>query len=312
MRNKLFSLFILFFLTAGGLHAQLKNFGSGAKFKPQPVFLFGAYGYGDLVREYGVGFQYQFLATYNFDLSAYIIAPNPYFRDKIKQWDYYDLKGYGLSFKPKFQLSKLGRFYIGLNLAYEYLHHDKVWVEYYEGRGSQIHHNLETANGYAYTIGCTIGEKLSYKQLFFEPFFGIGITSSILNKTTHAYNRPLYYTQLLPYSFKDKRDFFQMNLGLKIGFSFKKNKKHAAIDKKFDEVYIPKAKSIERYLKTVDFEHQATSKYLQQAKTRLKLLNGSTLRRYRRNYGDTALFYQKVDVLFAKIDSLIVKAQTVK
>lgn len=303
-------LFFLLFWLCIRMPAQLRSFGTKATVRPQPTFLFSAYAYGDLIREYGAGFQYQCGVKTNFDLSAYLISPNHLFKDIIGQWDYYDLRGCGFSFKPKYQADKLSRFYIGLNLAYELVKHNALWVEYYSGKGSQLHSKLQTAKGYMYTIGCTVGNKLYYRQFFFEYFGGIGVTSSVLKRTVSAYDRDVnFQTPSLPFNYTDRLDFFQINVGLKIGLSWKKSKKHAAIDKKFDEVYLPKSKNIAFYLKDIDTENRKTSKYLRQANNRFLLLDHSTLRRYRR-YSDTTIFYRKVDELFDKIDMLILKGNS--
>lgn len=288
---------------------QLKNFGTNAKFKPEPNYFFSVYAYADLVREGGVGLQYQMNNKYNMDFSAYLINPNTYFKDKIKQWDYYDLKGYGFSFKPKFQFSKLNRLYVGLNLAYEKLQHEKISVEYFNLGNHSIFYNQEDAKGFGYTVGLTLGNKLSYKQVFFEPFFGIGITKTKLNKTiynsTNTYNDAKY--AIYPQSHVNNKIFFQMNIGLKLGFSFKKSKKHAAIDKKFDDVYIPKANSLNNYIKTIDSIKPINSKYLKEVRNRYKALNRHALAKYKIYYRDTTMFYNKIDTIFKIIDRLIIK-----
>lgn len=302
---------VLLSLLFSNVFSQLKNFGTRAKFKPEPNYIFSVYAYADLVREDGIGFQYQLNNKYNLDFSAYLVNPNTYFKDKIKQWDYYDLKGYGFSLKPKFQFSKLSRFYVGLNLAYESLRHDNITVEYFtHGAGTQaLYHNQEDAKGFGYTIGLTLGNKLSIKQVFFEPFFGLGVTTAKFNKTiyssTNTYNDAKY--EVYPKNIISKNTFFQLNIGLKLGFSFKKSKKHDAVDKKFDAIYIPKATNLNNYFKNSDQKKIETSKYLRQAYSRTKKLNGSILRRYKQNYRDTTVFYRKVDTLFQKIDLLIIK-----
>jgi hypothetical protein len=260
------------------LFGQLRNFGSEARIKPEPTYFCSVYGHADLIREFGLGFQYQLLSSYNLDIAIYKIKPNTYFKDKIRQWDYYDLKGYGVSIKPKFQFSKLSRFYVGLNLAYEKLYHDKVWVEYYYGKGSSyIYHYLEDANGYGYTIGLTFGNKFRFKQLFVEPYFGLGITTSTLNKTSYEVDHRESYDKTFPYSYSEKKGFFQMNIGFKLGFSFKKSKKHEAVDKKFDEVYIPKANKLQGHFKTIDSKEIEGSRYLRMAYRRARMLNRSII-----------------------------------
>ncbi|MES2565782.1 MAG: hypothetical protein V4565_02880 [Bacteroidota bacterium] len=99
-----------------------------------------------------------------------------------------------------------------------------------------------------------------------------------------------------------------MNIGFKLGFSFKKSKKHAAIDKKFDEVFIPKATKLQGYFKTIDSKKIEDSRHLRMAYRRSRMLNHSILWRYKWNYSDTVKFYSRIDTLFHKIDELIIKA----
>ena len=260
------------------IFAQFKNFGTKAKIKPEPNFNYSVYAYYDIIRESGVGFQYQLGNKINIDVSAYLINKQNNLNRLIKQWDYYEFKGFGFSLKPKYLLSRLGRFYVGANIAYESLHYDKAWVEYYYGRGSNyINHNLQGAKGEAYTIGLTLGNKMPYKHAFFEPFFGIGITTARL--TTILYNEnPLpSNTVKYPISSISKIEYLQMNIGIKIGYSFKRSKKHDVIDKKFDDVYIPKAEVLENYFKTFDAEKRNTPKNIKRALNRYHKLNGSVL-----------------------------------
>lgn len=308
-QKTIITLCIVLFCYTSPVFGQFKNFGTNAKYKPEPYYIFSAYAYTDLVREGGPGFQYQMNNKYNIDFSAYIINPNTYFKDKIKQWDYYDLKGYGFSLKPKFTFSKLNRFYVGLNLAYEKLQHDKISVEYFNLGNHSIYYNQEDAKGFGYTIGLTLGNKLRYKRVFFEPFFGIGMTKTKLNKTiyssTNTYNDAKY--TVYPRTLVNNKIFFQLNIGLKLGFSFKKSKKHVAIDKKFDAVYIPKANSLNNYFNTVNFKDPNISKYLREAHNRYKTINRKVSTKYWKYYGDTTKFYTKVDSVFKIIDRLIIK-----
>ncbi len=41
------------------VYGQLKNFGTNAKYKPGPDYHYSVYGYYDIIRESGVGFQFQ-------------------------------------------------------------------------------------------------------------------------------------------------------------------------------------------------------------------------------------------------------------
>jgi hypothetical protein len=304
------TIIILFFVAifpSSFAFGQLKNFGTLAEVKPKPNYTYSAYGYFDLIRESGIGFQYQLTNKYNFDFSCYLINKHVDFSSTIKQWDYYDFKGYGISFKPKYLISKLNRFYIGANIAYENLAHDKVWVEYYWGRGSQIYRNLEGTKGWGYTIGTTIGSMLELNHFLFEPFFGIGITSSKLTKTVYETNQYSPDPKIVyPYSTKSNHSFFQMNIGLKLGFSFKKSKKHQLIDEKFDKIYIPKSNNLKSYFKTIDFRNKTIKKDLRRALARYEALNRNALSKYKRHFNDTTKLYSKIDFLFNRIDSLII------
>ncbi|MBC7694857.1 MAG: hypothetical protein H7141_05345 [Burkholderiales bacterium] len=275
--------------------------------KPEPNYSFNVYGYADLVREYGLGFQCQIFPSYNLDVAAYLINPNTFFKDKIRQWDYYDLKGYGFSFKPKYQFSKLSRVYAGFNISYEKLYHDKVWVDY-SYSDDFVLYALEEAKGSAYNIGITFGTRLTYKRILIEPFWGLGYATANIVATTFEVRGPnvnpnYNYNQ----SYKPKHDYFQFNIGLKFGLSFKKSKKHNAIDKRFDEVYIPKSNSLKTYFKSINFKDHTVKKDTRRAYARYEGLNRNTLCKYRRYYRDTTKFYSAVDFLFNRIDSLIVK-----
>ena len=289
------------------IYGQLKNFGTKAKYKPEPHYRYNVYGYYDMIRESGVGFQFQLGNKINLDVSGYLINKQNNLGGIIQQWDYYEFKGYGFSLKPKYLLlSRLSRFYIGANIAYEFLHHDKVWVDYSYSDDYQ-RYNLEDAKGSAYTIGFTLGNRMTFKQILFEPFFGMGYTASNIASTAYeAKGQNANPNTIYPYTYRPKHDYFQLNIGIKLGYSFKRNKKHEAIDKKFDDVYIPKTIALENYFKLVDFKDKTTSKQsLKEALNRFEALNRNTLKAYKRNYRDTAAFYNKVNFLFDRINGLI-------
>jgi hypothetical protein len=304
------ALFFVLFYSTPHVFGQLKNFGSKSKFKPEPNYFFSVYGYYDVVREYGIGAQYQINNKYSLDLSVYKIYPYGYLHQKISQWDYYDFDGYGISIKPKFMFSAKNRLYVGLNLSFEQLWHGSVAVENYNGRGSQFYYDMLERKGYGNTIGISIGNKFTYKQLFIEPFISFGATivkaKTIVHSSTYEYynsaDEPKY-----PLEYMSNGTYFQTNIGIKFGFSFKKSKKHIAIDQKFDQIYNPKLISLMNYFKTVDIKKIEKNKYLRTAYRRTKGLNRSILLRYKKNYADTTYFYKKVDELFQKIDSLIIK-----
>ena len=154
-----------------------------------------------------------------------------------------------------------------------------------------------------------MGNKLSYKHLFLEPFFGFGLTEAKITKTVYNENPPSTYVRNYPVVTNNYTiDYLQLNIGIKLGYSFKRSKKHDAIDKKFDDVYIPKAEVLENYFKTFDAEKRNTPKNIKRALNRYHKLNGSVLRKYRRFYLDPVEFYNQVDDLFNKIDVLIHEA----
>ena len=301
------TLLLVLFYSSTPVFGQLKNFGTKSKVKPEPVYLLSVYGYADLVREDGVGFQYQLFSKYNIDVAAYLVNPNMYFKDKLRQWDYWDLKGFGFTIKPKYQFDLLGKWYVSPNIAFEWLKHDKTWVEhmvYYH----EIVHFLEESKGKAYTIGLSFGRKIMMNRMMLEPFIGLEITTFKGEKTTYEIDNPrLFSTQTYPIKESYEQTYFQFNVGLKFGLSFKKNKKHIAIDKKFDDVYIPKAIHLMNYFKTMDKKTIEASKNLRMAYSRTKKLNRSILLRFKNNYRDSSAFYKKVDTLFQKIDLLLIK-----
>ena len=301
-------MFLMLMLSNLFVYGQLKNFGTKAKYKPEPNYRYSVYGYYDVIRESGVGVQYQLGNRWNLDASVYLINKQYSLSGTISQWDYYDLTGYGFSFKPKYLISKMNRFYIGANLSIEALHHDKTWVEYTLGKGDRLY-NLEEAKGVAYTLGFTLGNRSTYKRLLIEPFFGMGYVISSLASKSYARTTGgaiQYFNQPVDVG---NHNYFQLNLGIKFGYSFKKNKANEGIDKKFDEVYIPKSNQLNAYFKTLDLRNKNTSKPLKKAFIRYKALNRNALRAYRYNYQDTARFYKNLDYIFNGIDEFINKAK---
>lgn len=301
---------ILILLYPSLTYGQLKNFGTKAKNKPEPNYFISIYAYGDLIRESGVGFQYLLANKFGMDFSFYLINKHVSLAKIIKQWDYYDFSGFGFSFKPKHHFGLLNRSYVGLNFAYERIHHNRVSVEKW---GTDAYKELEDADGYGYTIGITLGKKIPIKHYFLEPFFGIGLTFTEQNRTNYENNSYKYgYQDDTPKYYKDEYEYFQLNLGLKFGFSFKKSKKHQALDKKFDAVYIPKATSLIKYIQTIDFTNPTISADIKRARNRIDRLDRRILRLYNRFYCDTSNLYKKIDSVFYKIDELIIKGNQQK
>jgi hypothetical protein len=301
---------ITLFFSSANIFGQFKNFGTNSKNKPQPTYIYSVYAYYDIVREYGIGFQYQLNNKYSLDASLFKIYPYGLLYENISQWDYYDFQGYGFSIKPKFMFISRNRLYVGLNVSFEQLYHNIVPVEFYNGRGSQLYYEMTERKGYGSTIGISFGNKFTFKQVFIEPFVAFGATFTKTKNITHSSTYEYYNNNNVPkypIEYSSNGSFFQTNIGVKIGLSFKKNKKHIAIDKKFDDVYIPKAISLNNYIKTIDYKKPTTSKYLKEARNRYKALNRNTLAKYNRYYRDTTMLYNKIDTLFSKIDRLIIK-----
>jgi hypothetical protein len=200
--------------------------------------------------------------------------------------------------------------YVGLNLSYEQLSHDTVRVYNYNGRGTEYYYTLSKSKGIGYNIGVTFGTKINYRFLFIEPFVCLGLTETHTENTDYSTtsNRLNLWKQY-PYTYSQSKAFFYTNIGLKLGVSFKKSRKHAAIDKKFDNVYLPKATLLDNHFKSINFTDRTIKKDTRRAYARFKGLNRNALFKYRRYYTDTLLFYKKIDFLFHRIDSLIIKSQ---
>lgn len=310
IQKKLIVLFIVLLSPTTLVFGQLRNFGTNTKFKPQPNYFYSVYAYYDVVREYGFGIQYQLNNKFSLDLSFHKIYSYGFLYEKIYQWDYYDFQGYGLSLKPKFMFSPRNRLYVGINVSFEQLSHGLVPVEFYNGRGTQFYHEVTESKGTGSTIGITFGNKISYKHIFFEPFLSLGVTNTKTKNTVVSSSYDYYsYMSVPQYPITSTHHglFFQTNIGLKLGFSFKKSKKHEAIDKKFDKLYIPKSNNLKTYFKSVNFKDRSIKKDMRRAYARYEALNRNALQKYRRYYSDTTKLYKAVDFLFNRIDSLIVK-----
>jgi|GEM_PF-4566698 len=282
------------------VYGQLKSFGTKAKNKPEPNYHYSVYGYYDLVREIGIGAQFQIQNKWNLDVSVYNVRSSEYFKAKVRQEDYHDFSGYGMSIKPKFLLGSLNRTYIGVNINYEYLHHDALLVD---RSGFGLHHTfrcIESASGNVFTLGATAGHKMLYKHMFVEPFLCAGV---VFNKTTatvyEANTNYLYPNKPFPLSYQYNGNFLHFNIGIKVGYSFKNiSQKREAINKKFDVVYIPKTDSLMNYFNTVGVELIEKSANLMVARDNYNQLNRRVLSVYRMHYRDTSVFYIKVDDLY--------------
>lgn len=288
---------------------QLKSFGSKARLAPQKAYQYSAYVYGDAVREYGLGIQRQFSSYFSMDVSLQRFYTHGIFYKKILQWDYYDLSGYGLSLKPKYMFGDVRRTYVGLNVSFEKLSHGTVPVNYYNGSGSRYYDDYMESEGLGTTIGLVMGGKIGIRRFFLEPFFGMGFTHYKFRSTVHSTTNSdyIYAGKTYPYSQSGKELFFQANLGLKFGVSFKKSKLQKAIDKKFDEVYLPKIKRLKATFDTVDAQDPSTPAGLAATKKRLEKLNRQIIRHFNDYYNDTTWLYRRVDDRILVIDELINK-----
>ena len=310
----------LLLLVSFSAMAQLKNFGTKAKYKPEPNYRYSVYGYYDMVREIGVGVQLQIQNKWNLDASVYNVRSSEYYKMQISQWDYHDFKGYGFSFKPKWLLGPMNRFYVGLNLACEYLKHDIIWVNY---SAVGDHYNLfvlKSANGFAFNLGTTIGIKQHYKQLFVEPFLTIGLSIVDMKSTIYDARGAVGFLPNEPYpytvsssshngSYIIENKFLHFNIGIKAGFSFKSaSQKREAINKKFDEVYIPKTDSLTKKFQSINYRRP----YLFEAFNNYQDLNRHALLKYRWYYEDTVKLYKAISVLFKDIDDLILQHNEIK
>ncbi|MCZ8284673.1 MAG: hypothetical protein O9353_04385, partial [Bacteroidia bacterium] len=72
----------------------MESFGSKATFQPQKAYLYSAYVYYDLVREYGAGVERRITSYFSMDLSLQRFYTHGILYKKISQWNYYDLSGY--------------------------------------------------------------------------------------------------------------------------------------------------------------------------------------------------------------------------
>lgn len=297
--RKLFIILIGFLIVQLSMFGQFKNFGTTAKQKPEGKYLFAAYGYFDAIRESGGGLQYQVMPQITIDLAVYSIRKSPRL---IAQWDYYDFHGVGLSIKPKFLIYKLGHWYVCPNISFEQLSHGKTWVEYGQGDDGIIL-KLQDTKGKGTTVGVNFGRKININYVFIEPFVGFGLTSFKGNVTTYDVGGNAYYNPniTIPYSEKYSQDFLQLNVGIKLGVAFIKNKRQIRINELFDSIYIPRNNQLDSFFALHGFENKAVRK----AYNRYKGLNRKALIIYRRNYFNTPKLIIKMNQSLQKIDSLI-------
>lgn len=175
------SLLLILMLCNSVVYAQFKNFGDTTKNKRDLNYKYSVYAYGDIVRELGIGFQYQLGNKFNFDVSLYNVRPNLQIKKTVKEADYFDYSGYGLSIKPKFFISRKNRLYVGANFGYEYLSHGSIFVD--RSTPHETMTSIESVKGSVYNIGFTFGNKSPYKQILIEPFLAVAF---VVNKTTAA------------------------------------------------------------------------------------------------------------------------------
>lgn len=299
----------LFFCSFSPLHGQLESFGSKATFLPQKAYLYSAYVYYDLVRECGAGVQRSITSYFSMDLSLQRFYTHGILYKKILQWNYYDLSGYGISLKPKFMFGAFRNAYVGLNLSFEKLGQGITPVEYMDYYNHIPYYEYTETKGYGSTIGAVMGVKIGIRRLFLEPFFGMGCTYYKYQYITHGTTNSshIYQGKKFPQSASGRQTFFQANLGLKFGVSFKKNKLQKAIDKRFDEVYIPRVQHLKTISDSIDPKNVLTPQSLVAGKKRLEMLNRKVIRYFNQCHTDTTWFYQKVDGRILVIDELLNK-----
>ncbi len=275
--KKTFILFCLLTVSLSG-YCQIKNFGSKAKFKPQPTYACSVYAYYDVFGQIGIGFQHQITDIINFDYSLYMLNNNTYIKNAVAQDDYYDYNGYGINIKSKFMFSPLNRFYIGINIGFQSMYHGAVAWEKYTGSGDPRFNYIEERSGYGTVYGVTVGNKISINKLSIEPFMCLGINSVSFKYTNYYYHTNSNSYSNYPPSGKSDQTYIHANAGLKIGFSFKKNKMQLAIEAKFEEIYISRADTILKYFKTLSKKDIKSNKYYRIAFARYRGLNRNALK----------------------------------
>lgn len=279
--------------------AQFKNIGNNAKHTPNDKYLISVYGYGDVIRELGGGIQYRIMPQLSLDVGFYNIRKSGRL---IAQWDYYDFKGFGLSIKPKYWFYKLSCFYVCPNISYEWVSHDKAWVEY--GRGDEGYlRYLQATKGKMLTVGVNFGTKINIKQFFIEPFAGFGFSE--FKGYTITYDIDASHTNFvpsitLPDNTKYTNSFLQLNLGIKIGVDFIKNKQRQKVFD-FVEQYTPKINALNSFFSKTSFEN----KNVRRAYNHYKSLNRKALKAYRKNYFNTQKIQQKMNIHFQVIEGFI-------
>lgn len=302
--KKTFIIFCLLTVSLSG-YCQIKNFGSKAKYKPQPTYLYSVYGYYDVFGQIGIGFQHQITHILNFDYALYKLNNNTYMKNAVAQDDYYDYNGYGINVNTKFMISPLNRFYIGVNIGFQSMYHGAVAWEKYTGSGDPRFNFIEERSGYGAFYGVTVGNKICINKLSIEPFMCLGLNSVSFNYTNYYYHSSYNPSSNYPTTGKGNQTYLYANAGLKIGFSFKKNKIQQAIDAKFDELYIPKEIELTQLIKTYDFKQMHESFFLKEARFSLIVLNYQSKKIYKSNYPDTASMYLDISSKLHRIESLI-------
>lgn len=290
-------LIFLFSLLSIAQHAQLKNFGTQAKHKPGPSYKYSLYGYYDLVRERGLGFQIQQGNKWNFDVSIYNVFENSDMFGGV-QYNYADFSGYGASFKPKYFIGDMGRLYIGANIGFEYLNHPIIWVERSESGGHYDIFSYESAKGNCLNIGATTGTKIQIKNLFVEPFGTIGFASNF-TKSTIYYTNAKSITQtnnpVFPIERKFGGAYLHLNIGVKMGISFKDySQKREAINQTFDNVYIPQLQKLKKQFNEIGVDSIKKYPELRTAYRYFNESNSKFLRFYHQNYNKPKILYQLV------------------
>lgn len=275
--------------------------------KPQPIYKYSSYVYYDVFGQIGLGVQKQFENNFSLDLSLFRLNNNIFIKNFIAHEDYYDYSGYGFCITPKFMPARLNQFYIGFNLGFQTMSHEAVKWEKYTGSGDPRFNFIEERKGYGVIGGVVVGSKVCVRKLAIEPFLCLGLSS-----VTYSYKNYYYSTNYgkpssinYPANGNGIYAYLHSNLGVKIGYSFKKDKRHVKIDEKFDAVFIPEVNALKNEIKTRVVEKKPISVFLIAAKGYTEGLNSKFLKIYKSNYLDTTKFYTEVSKSISKVKGLL-------
>lgn len=194
---------------------------------PPSMYKHTFYAYFDIVREYGVGYQYQAKKWLSFDVSVFGLYQGGALKNVIQQWDYNHFKGYGLKVTPKFKLKKLN--YIAPFFTVENLFYKRGMIQEYND--PVIMYYLRDAKGYGFSYGVSYGYRFNISQLMLETYLAMGITDARLDYKEYGFqegylngfnSNKTFYKHDTPFSYSEHKYYFYTNIGIKIGFNHKK------------------------------------------------------------------------------------------